>query len=69
MRGERIVRIHKERLPDGSRRGYNTLVYSEAEIERIAHSAFQTAARRQGRLCSVDKANVLEVSELWREIV
>jgi 3-isopropylmalate dehydrogenase len=51
------------------RRGYNTLVYSEAEIERIARRAFEVAARRGARLCSVDKANVLEVSQLWRETV
>lgn len=56
-------------LPDGSRQGYNTLVYNESEINRIAHSAFATAMQRDKRLCSVDKANVLEVSELWREVV
>ncbi|MEX2479797.1 MAG: 3-isopropylmalate dehydrogenase [Gammaproteobacteria bacterium] len=55
--------------PDGQRRGFNTLVYSEYEIERIARSAFEIARKRQRRLCSVDKANVLEVSELWREVV
>ena len=54
---------------DGQRRGYNTLVYNESEIERIAHSAFRTAMQRNKKLCSVDKANVLEVSELWREVV
>lgn len=53
----------------GQRRGYNTMAYSESEIERIAHVAFQAAAQRSGRLCSVDKANVLEVSALWREVV
>jgi len=53
----------------GARRGYNTLVYTEAEIERIAHRGFAIAQRRGGRLCSVDKANVLEVSQLWREVV
>ncbi|MEK8088291.1 3-isopropylmalate dehydrogenase [Thermithiobacillus plumbiphilus] len=58
-----------ETLPDGSRRGYNTMVYSEAEIERIAHVAFKAAQGRQGRLCSVDKANVLETTELWREVL
>lgn len=56
-------------LEAGQREGYNTLVYSEAEIERVAHSAFQLAQQRSRRLCSVDKANVLEVSELWREVV
>lgn len=54
---------------NGIKSGYNTLRYSEQEIERIAHSAFKIAAMRRGKLCSVDKANVLEVSELWREIV
>ncbi len=54
---------------DGQREGFNTLVYSEAEIERIGRVAFTTAQRRQGRLCSVDKANVLEVTELWREVM
>ena len=54
---------------DGERVGFNTLVYSESEIRRIAHTAFRTAQARNHRLCSVDKANVLEVSELWREVV
>lgn len=53
----------------GQRRGYNTFVYGEDEIARIARVAFDIAAKRQGRLTSVDKANVLEVSELWREVV
>jgi 3-isopropylmalate dehydrogenase len=53
----------------GVRTAYNTMVYSEAEIERIGRVAFETARRRSGRLCSVDKANVLEVSELWREVL
>lgn len=53
----------------GEREGYNTLVYAESEIERIARVAFDIAMKRGKRLCSVDKANVLEVSELWREIV
>jgi 3-isopropylmalate dehydrogenase len=56
-------------LDDGQRQGFNTLVYSESEIERIARIAFETAEKRQGRLCSVDKANVLEATELWREVV
>ena len=55
--------------PDGEREGFNTLVYSESEIERIARVAFDIAMKRGKRLCSVDKANVLEVSELWREVV
>ena len=54
---------------EGERRGFNTLAYSESEIERIAHSAFRTAMARDKRLLSVDKANVLEVSELWREVM
>lgn len=54
---------------DGERFGFNTMVYSESEIRRIAVRAFEIARQRSSRLCSVDKANVLEVSELWREIV
>jgi len=54
-------------LDDGQQEGFNTLVYSEAEIERIGRSAFEIARKRSGKLCSVDKANVLEVSELWRQ--
>ncbi len=56
-------------LENGERQGYNTLVYSESEIERIGRLAFETARRRNKRLCSVDKANVLEVTELWREVM
>jgi 3-isopropylmalate dehydrogenase len=56
-------------LDDEQRQGFNTLVYSESEIERIARIAFEIAEKRQGRLCSVDKANVLEATELWREVV
>lgn len=54
-------------LDNGEKQGYNTLVYSESEISRIGRVAFDIAAKRQGRLCSVDKANVLECTELWRE--
>ena len=54
---------------DGRRRGVNTMVYDEDEISRIARSAFQAAQLRSRRVCSVDKANVLEVSELWRTVV
>lgn len=54
---------------DGQRVGVNTEVYSESEIVRIARSAFEAAQLRGKRLCSVDKANVLESSELWRETV
>ncbi|MGY2980246.1 3-isopropylmalate dehydrogenase [Thermostichus sp. OS-CIW-30] len=53
----------------GSRRGVNTMVYSEAEVDRIARVAFELARKRRRKLCSVDKANVLEVSQLWRERV
>lgn len=54
---------------DGVRRAFNTMVYTEDEIEQIAHLAFKAARARSGKLCSVDKANVLEVSILWREVV
>lgn len=56
-------------LENGERQGYNTYVYSESEIKRIAHVAFQAAMKRNKKLTSVDKANVLEVTELWREVV
>lgn len=56
-------------LADGTRQGFNTMVYSEAEIARIAHVAFDIARRRRRQVCSVDKANVLETSRLWREVV
>jgi 3-isopropylmalate dehydrogenase len=54
---------------DNERRGFNTYVYSEHEIDRIARVAFDLAMKRNRRLCSVDKANVLEVTQLWREVV
>jgi len=53
---------------DGAREGVNTLVYSESEIRRICTVAFDTARKRNRRVCSVDKANVLECTELWREV-
>ncbi|MDA0872450.1 MAG: 3-isopropylmalate dehydrogenase [Proteobacteria bacterium] len=53
---------------NNEREGVNTMRYAESEIERIAHIAFQTAQYRKQKLCSVDKANVLETTELWREI-
>ncbi|MGH8475300.1 MAG: 3-isopropylmalate dehydrogenase [Methylococcales bacterium] len=56
-------------LENGEREGFNTLVYRESEIRRIAHSAFGIAMKRKKQVCSVDKANVLECSRLWREIV
>jgi len=54
-------------LENGEKEGFNTLVYRESEINRIGKVAFDIAQKRQGRLCSVDKANVLESTELWRE--
>ncbi|PHS26566.1 MAG: 3-isopropylmalate dehydrogenase [Methylophaga sp.] len=54
-------------LDNGEKEGFNTLVYKESEIIRIGKVAFDIAQKRQGRLCSVDKANVLESTELWRE--
>lgn len=58
-----------ETLPNGERRGFNTMTYKESEIKRIAKTGFETAMKRNKKLCSVDKANVLETTELWREIV
>ncbi len=54
---------------DGRRAGVNTMRYSEAEIERVAHAGFKAAMGRRRKLCSVDKANVLETMLLWREVV
>ncbi|WP_319585088.1 3-isopropylmalate dehydrogenase [uncultured Pseudodesulfovibrio sp.] len=54
---------------DGERFGFNTMTYFEHEIRRIAKVAFEAARKRSGRVCSVDKANVLDVSRVWREIV
>ncbi|OUR74973.1 3-isopropylmalate dehydrogenase [Marinomonas sp. 42_23_T18] len=56
-------------LENGERQGYNTYVYSESEIRRIAHSAFEAARQRDKRVCSIDKSNVLEVTVLWKEIM
>ena len=53
----------------GEREGFDTMVYSESEIRRIARVGFDAARKRARRLCSVDKANVLETSQLWREVV
>jgi len=57
-----------ETLPDGTRRGINTEVYTEAEIERVSRVAFDLARKRQARACEVDKANVMESGGLWREV-
>ncbi|WP_257284902.1 3-isopropylmalate dehydrogenase [Endozoicomonas sp. SESOKO1] len=56
-------------LENGEREGFNTYVYRESEIRRIAKVAFEAARKRGRRLCSVDKSNVLEVTGLWREVV
>jgi len=56
-------------LENGEREGYNTYKYNETEIRRIGKVAFEAAQRRNGKLCSVDKANVLEATMLWREIM
>ncbi|MEE2917178.1 3-isopropylmalate dehydrogenase [Sphingomonas ginsenosidimutans] len=53
----------------GLREGHDLMRYDESEVRRIAHIGFQTAAKRRGKLCSVDKANVLETSQLWRDVV
>jgi len=63
--GEKAIRI----LDDGRRQGFDLMSYAEDEVRRIAHVAFRAAQGRKGRLCSVDKANVLETSQLWREVV
>ncbi len=54
-------------METGEKRGINTMAYTESEIDRIGRVAFETARKRQSKLCSVDKANVLEVSQLWRD--
>lgn len=55
-------------LDNGEREGFNTMRYGESEIRRIAKVSFEAAQKRRGKLCSVDKANVLETTELWRQI-
>jgi 3-isopropylmalate dehydrogenase len=57
------------RTKGGEREGFDTMLYSESEIRRIARVGFEAARKRAGRLCSVDKANVLETSQLWRDVV
>ncbi|MGD0961651.1 MAG: 3-isopropylmalate dehydrogenase, partial [Methylomonas sp.] len=56
-------------LENNEKRGINTKIYTESEIRRVAHSAFRIAQMRSNKLCSVDKANVLESTELWRNVV
>ncbi|RVT41068.1 3-isopropylmalate dehydrogenase [Sphingobium algorifonticola] len=63
--GEKAMRT----TADGQREGYDIMSYNEGEVRRIAHVAFRTAQARRGRLCSVDKANVLETSQLWRDVM
>ena len=63
--GEKAIRT----LDDGRRQGFDFMSYAEDEVRRIAHVAFKAAQGRKQRLCSVDKANVLETSQLWRDVV
>ncbi|MBK3739554.1 3-isopropylmalate dehydrogenase [Paraburkholderia nemoris] len=65
----RGVRVAPDGPFEGSREGFDTMRYSEPEIARVAHVAFQAARRRSKRLCNVDKSNVLETSQFWRDIV
>ncbi|HUS95431.1 MAG TPA: 3-isopropylmalate dehydrogenase [Hyphomicrobiaceae bacterium] len=58
-----------ETLPNGFEKGFNTMVYETDQIERVSRAAFEIARTRSGRLCSVDKSNVLEVGVLWRKVV
>ena len=67
--GQGVGQLGKAPAGGAERYGFNTMVYAESEIRRIAVRGFEIARQRGGRLCSVDKANVLEVSELWREVV
>lgn len=58
-----------EKLPNGEERGFNTMAYTTSEIKRIAKMAFEMARKRRKKVTSVDKANVLDVSQLWRKVV
>jgi 3-isopropylmalate dehydrogenase len=63
--GEKGIRT----LPDGRRQGWDMMAYAEDEVRRIAHVGFKAAMGRHRRLCSVDKANVLETSQVWRDVM
>lgn len=63
--GEKGIR----KTADGKREGYDIMSYNEDEVRRIARVGFETARARRGKLCSVDKANVLETSQLWRDVL
>ncbi len=56
-------------MRNGEQVGFDTMIYSESEIRRIGHVAFKTAQKRSKKLCSVDKMNVLESTQLWRDVV
>ena len=63
--GNKGIRI----LPDGRRQGFDDMSYAEDEVRRVAHTAFRTAMGRRRKLCSIDKANVLDTSQLWRDVM
>lgn len=65
----RGVRVLDDGPYKGQRQGFDTMHYAESEVQRIAHVAFQAAQKRNKKLCSVDKANVLETSQFWRDIM
>ncbi len=65
----RGIRLAPDGRFAGAREGFDTMRYSEPEVQRIAHIAFQAAQKRSKKLTSVDKANVLETSQLWREVI
>ncbi|MBT8549818.1 3-isopropylmalate dehydrogenase [Polynucleobacter paneuropaeus] len=65
----RGIRTSELPLFKGAREGFDTMHYSEPEVERIARVAFEAARKRSKKVCSVDKANVLETSQLWREVM
>ena len=63
------IRTATDGLFPGTREGFDTMRYSEPEVERIAHVGFSAAQKRNKRICSVDKSNVLETSQLWRDVM